>query len=107
VPDPQVSIRGILRMIREDRSTRADLAVELGITPDQLNDRLALMVRQGYLARVDAGGPGTRECSCTCCCQPCAGNAASLAGYRLTEKGRRVASLERDPLTSRLQGETG
>ena len=107
MPDRQVSIRGILRMIQEGRFSAAGLAATLGLTQDQLGDRLALMARQGYLARVDAGSPGTRECACGGCCQPCSERAASPTGYRLTEKGCRVASMESDPLTSRAQGETG
>lgn len=107
VPDRRGSIPCILRMIRENRFSAAGLAAALGLTQDQLGDRLALMVRQGYLARVDAGSPGTGMCACRCCCQPCSERAASPTGYRLTEKGRRVASMESDPLTSRVQGETG
>jgi len=107
VPDRRGSIPCILRMIRENRFSAAGLAAALGLTQDQLGDRLALMVRQGYLARVDADGPETGKCACPGCCQPCSERVASPLGYRLKEKGRRVASIERDPLTSRVQGEMG
>lgn len=88
VPDHQVSIPGILRMIREDRFTATELAAELGLTREQFDNRLALMERQGFLQVEKTCCSGQGGCACCCCSSSCS---EEPPGYTLTGKGRRVA----------------
>ncbi len=85
-------ITGIARLIRENRFTGKELASTLGITTEQLENRLALMERQGYLimerpCAVQTGGGG----ACAGC-RSCGKRTSVITGYALTEKGCRLAA---------------
>lgn len=43
-------IWSIARMIREHRLSRAEIALALDLNPEQMDTRLAMMVRQGFLS---------------------------------------------------------
>ncbi len=95
----------MLQMIRDARLTSAELAAELGLSREQLDNRLALMGRQGYLQRDRPCSSTQKGCVCRCCPGPSCSNAGSTGrGYALTAKGRRVAEAKPSDL-SRRQGE--
>lgn len=83
----------IARLLQQGTYTLPDSARLLGIRLEQLEERLALMERQGYLASVHAAPPG-EACSCGHCCGSCC-QARKLPAPRLfalTPKGERLAS---------------
>ena len=84
----------IARILRDRSLTRAECARMLGLNREQLNERLRMMERQGYLARAT---PQTDSCSGCCATCSCCGtkNAGALPViYSLTGKGERLAAGE-------------
>ncbi|WP_148208235.1 helix-turn-helix domain-containing protein [Methanosphaerula palustris] len=78
-------------MIQSGTVTHAEIADDIGITREQLADRLALMERQGYLARQEEMADSESGCR-HCCASCCARNGASFPVlYNLTQKGERLA----------------
>ncbi|NLD57950.1 MAG: hypothetical protein GX651_07445 [Methanomicrobiales archaeon] len=85
----------IARLVTSGSLTLAECARMLGMHRAQLDERLFLMERQGYLARatphnVDAG-------TCSGCCSKCTCRGAKNPGaapavYSITEKGERLAA---------------
>jgi hypothetical protein len=87
-------IASIARILRSGNATPAEIAESIGITREQLMDRLALMERQGYLTRHQDTDPGPdADCSCGHCCSSCCRRDAASAPvlYTLTQKGERLA----------------
>ena len=87
-------IASIARILRSGNATPAEIAESIGITREQLMDRLALMERQGYLARHRDPDPGADAgCSCGHRCSSCCNRDAASAPvlYALTKKGERLA----------------
>jgi len=87
-------LASIAGRIRDGHATSAEIAACLGITRDQLADRLALMERQGYLARQGDGSSGPAPPACRHCCScwcGCDRTATVPALYTLTKKGERLA----------------
>ena len=85
-------IASITRIIRSGNATLADMAERIGLTHEQLADRLALMERQGYLARQPDALVGP-DCDCGHCCASCCkrDGAAAQVLYMLTEEGEHLA----------------
>lgn len=85
-------IASIARILRSGNATLAEIAEHIGITREQLADRLALMERQGYLAR-QPDTPVDPGCGCGHCCASCykRDGAAAPILYMLTEKGKCLA----------------
>jgi DNA-binding HxlR family transcriptional regulator len=87
-------IASIAKLLRSGNATPAEIAESIGITRKQLTDRLALMERQGYLARHRDTDPGPDAgCSCGYCCSSCCKRDAAPAPvlYTLTKKGEQLA----------------
>lgn len=82
----------IAGMIRDGSLTLTECAERLGLTREQLDSRLALMERQGYLSQMR---PAAAEdgCSCGHCCATCnkSKDAPAPVLYTLTQKGERLA----------------
>ncbi len=85
-------ITSIARILRSGNATLAEMAERLGISREQLADRLALMERQGYILR-QPGMSESATCSCGPCCASCRtpGSRQIPAIIMLTEKGERLA----------------
>lgn len=85
-------IQSIAYQIREGKFSLSELAAGLGLSQEQLKNRLDLMERQGYIAREADCAP---EGGCGCChsCPSCgSGDKKTMpVQYRLTEKGLRLA----------------
>lgn len=87
-------IASIARILWSSNATTAEIAKSIGITREQLAERLALMERQGYIARhQDAGVGPDSNCSCGHCCSSChrQDTASDPVLYTLTQKGERLA----------------
>ncbi|MEN6444306.1 MAG: helix-turn-helix domain-containing protein [Methanoregula sp.] len=86
------TLQSIARIIRDGNLTMTECAQRLGISRDQLENRLFLMERQGYLARQKDPAPGP-DCGCGHCCSSCSnGEGAPVPVlYTLTQKGERLA----------------
>jgi predicted transcriptional regulator len=80
----------MLRMIRGNRFTATELAAKLGLSREQFDDRLALMERQGFLQLEKTCCAGQGGCA-RCCCSSRDRQEIAVAGYVLSEKGRRIA----------------
>lgn len=82
------TLPSILRLIRDGDTTFAEVTVRLGITREQLENRLRLMERQGYILR-QSGTSDTPACSCGHCRSPCreTGGGKVPVIYALTRKG--------------------
>lgn len=100
-------IQSIAQRIRDGNFTLAELAAAVGLTAEQLKNRLDLMVRQGYIVQEAACAPAESDgCGCHACCacgsrDPCA---ISPVRYRLTEKGKHLIGKtegQSDPRTFR------
>ncbi len=66
------------------------LAADLGISDDQLRERLRMMEHMGYIAHHAACTPGESSPLCSCC-SGCTGTPAELPRrFLLTGKGRRL-----------------
>ncbi|PKG32434.1 hypothetical protein [Methanoregula sp.] len=85
------TLRSIARLIRDGNQTVAECAARLGINRQHLEERLALMERQGYVARRE-NVPLEGGCTCGGCCSTCPrrDTAAPPLLYMLTEKGARL-----------------
>ncbi|MDP3564482.1 MAG: helix-turn-helix domain-containing protein [Methanoregula sp.] len=87
-------IASIARILRSGNATPAEIAKCIGISREQLTDRLALMERQGYLARHGNTDPGPdAECRCGHCCSSCCKRDDSMTPilYTLTDKGKQLS----------------
>jgi len=86
-------IASIARILRSGNATPAEIAENIGITREQLTERLSLMERQGYLARHRDTPGSDAECSCGHCCSSCCKRDAAPAPvlYTLTKKGEQLA----------------
>ncbi len=89
-------IRSIAYLIQEGKFSLPELAEGVGLSQEQLKNRLDLMERQGYIAREADCVP---EGGCGCChsCLSCgSGDRKPVpVQYRLTEKGQRLAEASR------------
>jgi hypothetical protein len=85
------TLHSIARLIRDGHLTLAECPARLAITREQLENRLQLMERQGYILRqgtsVDTGG-----CTCGHCCASCCRNESQNlpVTFSLTAKGERL-----------------
>lgn len=86
------TLQSIARVIRTGNLTLGECALRLGMTEEQLENRLSLLERQGYILR-QAGMPEGAACSCGHCCASCRtpGSRQIPATISLTEKGERLA----------------
>ena len=86
------TLQSIALVIRNGNLTLTECALRLGMTKEQMEDRLSLMERQGYILR-QAGMPEGAPCSCGHCCASCGtpGSQQVPATITLTEKGERLA----------------
>jgi len=82
----------IARLVRKGNMTLAECADRLGISRTQLEERLQMMERQGYLARIKDVNPDP-ECRCGHCCLSCCkrDGATTMVLFTLTQKGERLA----------------
>lgn len=80
----------IARLLRDRSLTLAECARMLGLNRAQLDERLFLMERQGYLAR--AAPQKDEPCTCSGCCATCyrKGGRAEPAVFTLTAKGEKL-----------------
>ncbi|NMB78272.1 MAG: hypothetical protein GYA23_04180 [Methanomicrobiales archaeon] len=88
-----VTLETIARLIHEGDMTLAECSARLGITRDQLDTRLRLMERQGYLTRNRHGVKAGEECSCGHCCALCCRSRHTVPvpdSFILTPKGMRL-----------------
>lgn len=85
------TLQSISELIRDGSQTVAECATRLGINRQQLEERLALMERQGYVTR-RKNVPLEGGCTCGGCCSACPrrDTAAPPVLYTLTEKGERL-----------------
>jgi hypothetical protein len=83
-------IQSIAKRIREGNFSFAELAASVGLSQDQLKNRLELMERQGYIARdPDCVPSGDGGCDCRSCPSCSDRDRATLpVQYHLTEKGK-------------------
>jgi hypothetical protein len=95
VPEGKPTLQNILEKIGDLRVTGAELARNLGLSHGQLENRLELLERQGYLKKEEPCRSLPKGCTCRCC-QGCSRTTAGNAGggYTLTGKGRRVAGMK-------------
>ena len=86
-------IQSIARKIRDGGYSAADLAVSVGLSQEQLKNRLDLMERQGYLVREKDCGPVEGGCTCCSSCPSCTDKDRAMipVQYRLTKKGEILA----------------
>ena len=83
--------KDILFKLAEGGVTVPLLAADLGISPDQLRERLRMMEHMGYIAGDAACKPGESSPLCACCCSGCICISQELpARFLLTDKGRRL-----------------
>ena len=91
-------IRKALQLIEKGSITLSEMAIELGLTEADLKSRLEMMVMMGHLEAVTIPGdamdpeghcPGCTMAS-TCRKDECSEGVPAV-GYRLTEKGQRLA----------------
>ncbi|MFA5331780.1 MAG: hypothetical protein WC342_05330 [Methanoregula sp.] len=86
-------IQSIAQRIRDGNFSVAELSAGVGLSQEQLKNRLDLMERQGYIARE---ADCTPEGGCGCChsCPTCGSGDKNVlpTRYRLTEKGKNLAS---------------
>ena len=86
------TLGAIARLIRDNDVTFGEGAARLGITREQLDNRLHLMERQGYLNRHG----GIRETGAGCCnhscalCSLCRADVPVPRTISLTPKGMRL-----------------
>ncbi len=82
-------IESIARKIRDGGYSAADLAASVGLSQEQLKNRLALMERQGYIVRVEDCGPVDGGCGYCSSCPSCSDKDRAMlpVQYRLTKKG--------------------
>jgi len=99
-------IRKALQLIDRGSITLSEMAIDLGMTEADLKSRLEMMVMMGHLEAVTIPGdaidpeghcPGCIMAS-TCRADECSDGAPAV-GYRLTDKGRRLARGKGDGLT--------
>ena len=91
-------IRRLLVLLDQGSMSFSELAEELGLTQVDLKGRMELMVRMGHLEAIDLrghhedGGGGCPGCvlSGRCRDKTC-DDGTPMVGYRLTEKGMRLA----------------
>jgi hypothetical protein len=85
-------------MIDHGSITLSDMAVELGMTEADLKSRLEMMVMMGHLEAVTISGD-TMDADMDCpgclmasnCRDEVCSEGVPVVGYRLTDKGRRLA----------------
>lgn len=91
-------IRNALALIDRGSITLSEMAMELGMSEPDLKNRLEMMVMMGHLEAVTITGdsmdaeldcPGCLMAS-TCREDECS-DGVPVVGYRLTDKGRRLA----------------
>jgi hypothetical protein len=81
----------IARIVHDGNTTLGECAGRLGLTREQLDSRLILMERQGYLTRVKEAAFGV-DCSCGHCCAACCRSTGTPAPeiFTLTPKGEHL-----------------
>ncbi|NIP37310.1 MAG: hypothetical protein GWN18_20335 [Thermoplasmata archaeon] len=96
-------IRKALRLIDRGSITFSEMALELGMTEADLKNRLETMVMMGHLEAVtipgDAIDPDGHCPGCvmaSTCREDVCSEGVPVVGYRLTEKGRRLARSEEE-----------
>lgn len=82
--------RDILNNITGGGVVIPQLAADLGISDDQLRERLRMMVHMGYLTSDGSCTPDKESSSCACC-SGCRCSPMELPPrFLVTEKGRRL-----------------
>ena len=81
-------IDAILQKIHNGGYSTAELAESVGLSPEQLKNRLFFLERQGYIIRVEDCAPDG-ACGHCASCPACSDKDLSMLPvlYRLTEKG--------------------
>ncbi len=91
-------IKRMLVMIDRGSMTLSAMAFQMGLTEAELKNRLEMMVRMGHLEAMTIDGDSLHpEADCPGCVmaskcktEECS-NGPPVVGYRLTDKGRRLA----------------
>jgi len=85
------SLRSIAQLIQDGHLTLAECPARLGITREQLENRLQLMERQGYLV-CQGGAADAAGCTCSHCCASCCQNDSAHLPFTvsLTAKGEQL-----------------
>ncbi|HID74363.1 MAG TPA: hypothetical protein EYP43_04855 [Thermoplasmata archaeon] len=96
----------ILRRIDRGLADLGGVARELGITQEELRERLNTLSLMGYIEVSDGHryDPSSRACVACSLSRRCATSPppdSGLRTYRLTEKGRHLASRSASPLDDR------
>jgi hypothetical protein len=85
------TLQSIAQFIRDGNLTMAECSARLGITREQLENRLQLMERQGYILR-QGSAQDAPACTCNHCCASCCKNESLNlpVTFSLTAKGERL-----------------
>ena len=88
-------IETILHKIKEGSYSTAELAASVGLTTEQLKNRLFFLEHQGYIIREEGCGP-EKACGACALCPACSDTDRFPlpVQYRLTEKGKRLARAD-------------
>jgi predicted ArsR family transcriptional regulator len=86
-------IQFIARKIHDGGYSAAELAASVGLSQEQLKNRLDLMERQGYLVRENECGQVDSGSGCCSSCPSCSDKDRAIlpVQYHLTEKGELLA----------------
>jgi len=85
------TLQSIAQLIRDGHVTLAECPARLGISREQLENRLHLMERQGYILR-QGGAADAPGCTCRHCCASCCQHDSAHLPFTLslTAKGERL-----------------
>ncbi len=88
-------IESILQKISEGSYSTAELAASVGLSPEQLKNRLLFLERQGYITQGEDCGPAGACGSCALC-PSCSDKDRPMlpVQYYLTKKGELFARRE-------------
>jgi hypothetical protein len=75
-------IKDTLQYFKE-KSSLDEIAQEECISPEQLRERIDVLIRMGYLEQFSEGG-------CSGSCAFCSGCPATISGLKLTGKGKKL-----------------
>ncbi|MFZ0006138.1 winged helix-turn-helix transcriptional regulator [Methanoregula sp.] len=86
-------IASILQKISEGSYSTPELAASVGLSPEQLKNRLFFLERQGYITRGEDCMPEGGACGSCALCPSCTDKNRSMlpVQYRLTRKGELLA----------------
>ena len=87
-------IKNVLEMMFIERLQIREIAKRLGITQENLQERLKMLVHMGYIKKaVSSGkecGRGCWKCSLSSLCEDDQSTSQKINWYELTEKGKKV-----------------